>query len=340
MNFSRQIIQALLLVTAVLSATTCVSADDKDKTKKEVTVKKRGQDLSSKLRDATRRTTTQSYLLKYKFETGQTLRWKSEHKFRTETKGKGERVTSSGRITSTKKWYVKKVNKNGTVSIVYSIEDRNDWTKVSGQEETHFDSTKDSKVPPIYKQLAIAEKVGIPLATAELDFYGNVLSKNATYRDVNLGMGKFAFAVPKTPIEIGDQWTQDEQIRVRLESGGMKMIKTQKLMKLISVEDEVATISIRTEVLTPVREPAIKNQIMQQVTFGKAEFDIKEGRLLSQTLDWDHEVQGYPTGDSIVKYQAEKSEQFFIKKETPTARLANDAGRALKAPNEGPILRF
>ena len=223
--------------------------------------------LSNQLSKATQSNSVNKYLLKYKFKKGEVLRWRVEQVFSTETRGNKLKTTANNRTVSTRKWEVKKIFENGNVLIVYSIEERADWVKISGQPEVFYDSRRSTKIPPRYAD--VAAKVGVPLATAELDPFGNVIEKKATYRDMKLGMGGFAASFPKRALAIGEEWTQNAPIQVRIESGGVKHVKTRKVYKLKSVKDEVALITMRTEVLTPVESPRIQQQIMQQINFGK-----------------------------------------------------------------------
>ena len=86
-------------------------------------------------------------------------------------------------------------------------------------------------------------------------------------------------------------------------------MKTRIGLHAQSVKTGVATISVKTEVLTPVNDPQIKSQLVQQLTNGELKFDIDAGRVLSQQIDWDETVVGFSGDDSLMKYLARFTEE-------------------------------
>jgi hypothetical protein len=100
----------------------------------------------------------------------------------------------------------------------------------------------------------------------------------------------------------------------------VKRIKTRQVYTLEKVLTGIATISVRTEVLTPVDDPAVQSQLVQRVKRGEIKFDIDAGRVLSQQMDIDETVIGFNGPDSLMKYLARLSEEEL--KETSVARTA------------------
>ena len=89
------------------------------------------------------------------------------------------------------------------------------------------------------------------------------------------------------------------------------------MFKLLSVKTGVATIEVKTHVLTPVKEAEVKAQLMQQLTNGTMKFDIDAGRVISKQMDWDETVVGFSGADSMMEYLARFSE--VTKSEARTA---------------------
>ncbi len=108
---------------------------------------------------------------------------------------------------------------------------------------------------------------------------------------------------------------------MRLEDQRIKSIKTRELYVLEKVETGVATISVKTQVLTPVDDPRVKSQIMQRISQGELRFDMDAGRLISKQLDWDESVLGFNGAESNMKYLARFTETLA----TPAARTASKA---------------
>ncbi len=72
----------------------------------------------------------------------------------------------------------------------------------------------------------------------------------------------------------------------------------------------MATISIRSEPLTPISEPEIESQVLQQLSNGTIRFDVDAGRLISKELQWDESVVGFSGSGSLMEYSARYSEIF------------------------------
>ena len=119
---------------------------------------------------------------------------------------------------------------------------------------------------------------------------------------------------------MGHEWSQPQDLQIRLEDNRIKTIKTRQLYRLEKVETGVATISVKTQVLTPVDDPRVKSQLVQRISAGELRFDVDAGRLLSKQLDWDENVLGFNGADSNMKYLARFTEQLL-----DTTRTANTA---------------
>ena len=85
----------------------------------------------------------------------------------------------------------------------------------------------------------------------------------------------------------------------------------------------MATISVKTEVVTPVNDPQIKSQLVQQLTNGEVKFDMDAGRVVSRAIDWDETVVGFSGDDSLMKYLARFTEDLL-----PAEGVAQKPGRA------------
>jgi len=267
------------------------------------------KNLAAQLEAATRRATSQVYQLRYKWTQGETIRWKIVHLATTEATIQGTTQTSKVRTLSTKVWQVKNVDNAGNATFVHSVSDINAWQKVSGRPEVRYDSTKDTVPPP---EFALAAKtIGVPIVTVTLSPFGRVIQRDKEAAKMDLGLGGIALPLPDQPVALGAEWFVPDEIRVRMESGRSKRIKTRMVYTLRSVKTGIATIGVQTQVLTPVDDPRIKSQLIQQLTRGEVKFDVDAGRLLSRRIDWDETVVGFRGADSLMKYLARYTEQLL-----------------------------
>jgi hypothetical protein len=272
------------------------------------------ESLSSKLSRATRSAADQTYELRYKFVPGETLRWKVVHLATTETTIQGNTQTSQSRSTSTKVWKVTDVSPEGNLTFVHMVSDADMWKKVSGHPEQRYNSKTD-KTPPIDYEKA-AETIGKPLATITISPAGKVIKREDHVGVPQMAHGQVTLPLPEGAVKPGHRWYAPDEVIVRLPDRRVQRIKTRRVYVLEKVQTGVATISIDTQVLTPVSDPTVRSQLLQQITEGTAKFDIAAGRLLSKKLEWDETVIGFNGPESILKFLARGTEELLTDKKT------------------------
>jgi hypothetical protein len=275
-------------------------------------------DLVDRLEQATSRLTGDTCRLKYKFAPGETLRYQVEHLATVETRIAGDSQEQKSRSVSTKAWRVEQVGERG-ITFVHKVEDVDMWSKVSGREEVRYNSRQGQKPPPEYEH--VAQSLNVPLATVTMDAHGQILQRESAREHPDLGFGGLVVPLPPAEISVGHTWTVPHRVKVRQRGGLMKEIRTQVRYRLEKLQTGVATISVQTQVLTPVNDPRIKSQLIQKLSRGEVKFDVDAGRVLSKRLDWDESVIGFNGTDSNMKYLARFTETL----------VASDAERTAEA---------
>lgn len=265
-----------------------------------------------------------TYLLRYKFKSGDILRWKVLHTASTETTIQGNTQTSKSRSLSTKIWTVQDVNDEGEITFEHSVADMDMWQHVSGRPEVRYNSRDDETPPPEYVQAA--ETLGKPLATVTINALGMVVDRDANKRQLRLGLGQIAVPLPEEPIKVGTSWHISDQIQLREKSGTVKQVKTRLRYTLESVKTGVATIRVRTEVLTPIRNPALKSQLVQELTDGLIKFDVDAGNVISKEINWNESVVGFNGAGSNMIYRARFMEELLpVDQKTALLPKASDS---------------
>ncbi|MBB76673.1 MAG: hypothetical protein CMJ75_19375 [Planctomycetaceae bacterium] len=255
-----------------------------------------------------------TYLLRYKFTAGEVVRWKVIHKARTDTEIRGSSQTAESNSESTKVWTVKEVAENGEFTLVHSVSRVNMWQRVGDAPLIHYDSESDEEVPRVYQQTA--KTVGVPISTVTISAPGAILAQSSV-KPIDLGLGSIVIPFPEKPIKIGDGWNVPRVVTVSLPIDGVRTyrkIKVRQRYTLRAVKAGVATIAVRTEVITPVRDARIESQLIQKMIKGSIRFDLEKGRLRSKTIDWDEHVLGFQGANSNMKYRATFSEQLLSAK--------------------------
>jgi hypothetical protein len=267
------------------------------------------------------------FKLRYKYDRGEVIRWKVVHLATTETKIQGNSQSARSRASSVKVWTVEDVNDNGNMTLTHSVDSVDMWQKMTDRPEIRYNSETDETAPPEYRH--VAKTLSRPLTTVTIQPDGTVVDRESDSPEHKFGVGNMVMRLPEQPIAVGSTWFESSEIRVRLPDKRVKRIKTRKLYTLDKVQTGVATISVKTEVLTPVHEAQVKAGLIQQLTEGEIKFDIDAGRVLSKQLDWDETVVGFNGADSMLKYLARITEDILpsagstADKSQPAARSAS-----------------
>jgi len=252
----------------------------------------------------------QEYELVHKFTPGEEIRTQVVHLVTVESKIKGFTQTAKTRSVSTRMWKIVSVDAKGNITLDNSVEAVSMWqshTDDKGVKEVSYDSQKDVVPPPVYE--AIAKTVGITLATITIDPAGKIIDRRSNQPNFNPGIGELTVPLPGKKVKIGDTWFTPEVIPLRTEEGMVKRIDTRQLYKLEKVELGVATISVVTQVLTPISDPKLESQLVQRLQKGTIKFDIDAGRLMHKQMDLDESVLGFAGADSSMQYLARLTEE-------------------------------
>jgi hypothetical protein len=265
---------------------------------------------------ADKKVASEQYPLRYKFQPGEVIGWKVTHLSSVDTTIQGNTQTSKSRSVSTKLWRVTNVDKEGNITFTHSVDNVEMWQQLSDRPEVSYNSKTDSKPPPEYEQ--VSKTIGVILATVQVSATGQVLKREGDAPIITLGLGDIIMLLPPKPVAIGSRWHEPSELSATGSDGQIKRIKTRKSYTLEKVQTGVATISVRTEVLTPIDNARIQSQIVQQLTNGTIKFDVDNGRLISKQMDWDETVVGFNGAESQLKYLARINEELLATIPTST----------------------
>ncbi len=259
------------------------------------------------------------YDLVYKFKNGETLRSEIVHRATVRTTIQGTGQTAETQSKSIKCWTIDNVAADGTVTFTHSVESIDMWQKSQGRAEIRYNSETDKEVPPGYEEAAAA--VGVPLTIVTMDNRGVILKRFEKRVQPAGASTQITMPLPPEPVAIGQSWSSPVDIDVTLKEGGSKKVKTRQKFTLESVEDDVATIAVDSQILTPIHDPAIEAQLIQRLSSGSIRFDMSAGRVLSQQLDLDRHVIGFSGASSSMHYVTRFVERLLSPSEQ-TARRA------------------
>ncbi len=262
--------------------------------------------------------------MRYKLKKDDELRFEVTHLGKTDTRMQGKEESMTVRTVSTKVWRVTDVAEDGTMTFEHLVEHVQMTQQADGGAELRWDSKSDQAPPAAFEK--VASSLGVPLCRVTINGQGQVIKReDFAGAKANLGMGELVLSLPKDPLKVGGNWAVPRELRIRDKNGDQKLIKVREVYTLERVATGVATISLRTEPLTPISEPSEKAQLVQQISNGTLRFEYGCGRMLSKQLDWDEEVVGFQGADSMMKYLSRMTEE--ASSAAPRSAKADDAAK-------------
>jgi hypothetical protein len=251
-----------------------------------------------------------SYVLRYHFRPGETIRWEVVHRKRVDTTVSGISQTTETFSKSVKVWRVGQLKADGTATFEQSVEDVDMWHKTGESDEVRYNSRTDRQPPVGYENLA--ESVGVPLSVVTIDARGEIVNREwKQAKAAARSEGEITIPFPEEAVPVGHTWSRPHTVEVQLNTGTVKKVKTRQQFTLESVRTGVAAIAVATQILTPIDDPALQSQLIQCETRGTVKFDIDAGRIIGQQMDLDKQVVGYPNSASSFHYLTRFTEQLL-----------------------------
>ena len=250
------------------------------------------------------------YTLRYKFQPGQTLRWEVIHRARVETSIAGVSQTVDTYSKSIKVWRVTAVAPEGHATFENSVEQVEMRQKSSGRMERHYNSQTDKNPPPEFKD--VAQSIGVPLWAITLDPRGRILKRQILKAKPRTEtQGQITLPLPEEPVPVGHTWSLAFESELAGNGGTIKKVKIQQSFTLESVEAGIATIRVSSQVLTPIRDPAMEALLVQRESSGRIRFDIQAGWVIEEQMDIDKEVVGFAGNASTMHYRTRLTEKYL-----------------------------
>ena len=291
------------------------------------------------------------YLLAYKFQPGQVMRFEASHETEITTHVKDETETVRNSSKAKRHFTVKAVDeKTGDADLELSI----DWVHMLAS----FDNPSRPKLAPVEFQSDdpakhpeqfnyILATVGKPRATIRFSASGipiKVLEgalPPPPKASQQLGTGPAAppladatpetyfVPLPEEPVAVGTSWKERFDLVLQDNEKNRQKVTVQRSYKLTEVAGRLATIELLTAVLTPIQNPAIEGQLIQREISGKVIFDIERGAVIARESGVDRTVAG-PFGPRSLMQAKSKYREILVNDEATADRRADDGAETTK----------
>ena len=157
---------------------------------------------------------------------------------------------------------------------------------------------------------------------------------------MSFGVGDICVPLPEDPVSIGYRWFLPTVFDATDEDGKRLKLKARVNYEFSKVVAEnLAVISFRTEILTPIESDQVRSQLLQKLNQGYAAFDMKNGRLNTKEIRWNETVQAYAGADSHLEYNGRMTEKIVDSKDRKAKTRVSQAPKKIKRPGDKPIIR-
>lgn len=264
----------------------------------------------------------ETYLLRYRFAPGLVLRSEVTHLSKNITRINSVLQDASSRTITDKSWRVLEADDQST-TFEYVVDAVDLSQQFGSSEEIRYNTKEPAEQVPVQFAGAV-ETVGKVVSTIRIDSKGMVIARSDSKDPPHMGMGDITLPLPDSSVSVGATWEIPRELRIDRKDGTSRMIKFRELFKLDKVSAGVATISVRSEPLSPVNDPTEEAQVMQQLSNGTIQFDVDAGRMISKELSWDHQVVSFSGPGSLLEYSSRLEDRVVSANVEP--RTANSQG--------------
>lgn len=254
---------------------------------------------------------TTSFLLRYKFEPGQMVAYDTVQDVEFTSRYTEASEIAKNRTSTTKCYKVTKVHPDGSAELDLVI--RRVVMEV-GFNESELETVFDSSSPELRSEKYdhVAKTIGVSQGLFHFAPSGKLIKllhldpstpmpdpKTSQTKDVDGESHRtFLLLLPEKEVRAGDSWVDHYELRVALEGSLQQKIKMKRTYTLVRVENGIATISLSTQILSPIDNVNIEIQLIQRELAGTIRFDLEKGLILERNIAIDKTVIG-PSGSKF-----------------------------------------
>lgn len=250
-----------------------------------------------------------TYLLQYKFQVGEVLRYDVSHSTSVRTAIDGTTEEVQTRSDSVKAWKVTDVLPSGEMEFVHLVESVRMTNRSPGKPGRSFDSSRDKTPPAGFEQAAAA--VGVPLTIVRIKPCGEVSHREAKHPQPTPADDlPITLLLPQKPVAVGESWTRTYGVVAQRQGGAQQQVQTRRRCKLQRVNGGVATIAVDYEILSPV-DAYIRSQLVERLTRGSVDFNLAQGRIVRQQHDVDRRLLGFAGKTSSMHFLSRIEERLL-----------------------------
>lgn len=280
-----------------------------------------------------------TYLLRYRFTAGESLRNEITTAATIDSTVQGTRQTVHNAGTTTQRMDVLPLPADAAPGTAGVLRVHSERVRLSAQFDanppTTYDSASSDPVPDGYQAVDRVAKAPLgELTVSELGEVTHAKSLLPGMEDLDAEAAAAAYhdlfpRLPEGEVALGQSWVQ--KVKVRVTADGLP---TPWLLRrrstLTKVKDGVATIAVKITPLPPTIDPIIQEQLAMKCPAGLIEFDVAKGRIVSLRAEVDEQILGIRGAGSLLRLRSLHYQT--LTESGPTATMTAPRTAAVEAP--------
>ena len=239
----------------------------------------------------------QKYLLRYRFEPGQKLRYLTVQTATMDAAREDNKKSDRSEVEQRRLFTVEKIDDAGVAHIAMQFEFVRMQLQANGGEPVVFRSDmKPDEIPKMFQMTAdrlrgSAARYQV-LATGESNPAIEKVVKTSANTDSGQKSEAGTFLMPMASdlIAVGDSWKDVQSVSVRVTDKINRKIEILRSFRLESVDGDLAKIKFTSSIISPIHSPSIRAQLIQSTPRGTLTFDIAQGAMVRKDLRFDQTV--------------------------------------------------
>jgi hypothetical protein len=246
----------------------------------------------------------------FRWQKGQVLTYKADHKTNVEEVAEGAKVASASKLSVVKRWQVIDVDAKGSATIQLTLAAmRNEQTRPNG-EVLLFDSANPDKGTPELKE-QMSKFIGQTLAVVRIDIQGRVLEVKQGSASRYEIEPPFVVVFPAVAPKEGLAWLRPYTVTLDPPYGtGEKLDATQKF-QCTKIAAGKATLTVANQFKALPENVKDQVPLVQKLTEGQIVFDIQGGRVVDVQLNIDRTLMNHQGEGSSYHFQSWFTEQLI-----------------------------
>jgi hypothetical protein len=244
----------------------------------------------------------------FRWQKGQVLTYQAEHKTNVEEVAEKTKVTSSSKLSVTKRWRVVDVDAQGVATLELSLAAmRNEQTTPSG-EVLLFDSANPDKGTPELKA-QMSKFIGTPLAVIRIDGQGRVLGVTQGSASRYEAEPPFVVVFPVVAAKEGQAWLRPYNVTLDPPYGTGEKLEATERYQCIKLAGGKAVLTVANQIKAMPENPKDQVPLVQKLSAGQVMFDLQAGQVVDVQLNIDRTLTNHHGEGSSYHFQSSFKER-------------------------------